>query len=183
MIFEEIYLKGAFVVELEKIEDSRGFFARAWCRNEFEKNRLNALIVQCNMSFNKIKGTLRGMHFQREPKEETKFVRCTRGSIYDVIIDLRPHSSTYLQWFGIELTEENGRMLYIPENFAHGYQTLTDNASVFYQVSQFYSPESEWGVRWNDPLFGIEWPIDDDVIISEKDASWPDYKPVTLQNG
>jgi len=175
MIFKETRLKGAFIIELEQLKDERGFFARAWCQKEFEAHGLTPRLVQCNISFNKRRGTLRGMHYQAAPYEEAKLVRCTRGAVYDVIIDLRPDSPTYKQWIGVELTADNRRMLYVPEGFAHGYQTLTDNAEVFYQVSQFYSPESERGVRWNDPAFGIEWPEADVRIISAKDQSWPDY--------
>ncbi len=175
MIFRETELKGAFIIELEKLEDARGFFARAWCQKEFEAHGLTARLVQCNLSFNKKRGTLRGMHYQAAPYEEVKLVRCTRGAVYDVIIDLRPESPTYKQWLGVELTADNYKMLYVPEGFAHGYQTLTDDAEVFYQVSQFYTPASERGVRWDDPAFGIEWPETDTRIISDKDESWPDY--------
>ena len=174
MIFKETKLSGAFIVELEKLEDERGFFARAWCQQEFEVRGLTSRLVQCNVSFGRTQGTLRGMHYQVAPYEEAKLVRCTRGAIYDVIIDLRPDSPTYKQWMGVELTAENHKMLYVPEGFAHGYQTLMDNTEVFYQVSQFYSPESERGLRYDDPVFGIEWPIDVQVI-SDKDKSWSDY--------
>ena len=175
MIFTETSLKGAFIIELERIEDARGFFARTWCQKEFEAHGLSTRLVQCNVSFNKKPGTLRGMHYQTTPHEEAKLVRCTSGVIYDAIIDLRPESPTYLQWIGAELTADNRRMLYVPENFAHGYQTLTHDTEIFYQVSQFYSPESERGVRWNDPAFGIEWPETENIIVSEKDKDWPDY--------
>ncbi|MCG2722930.1 MAG: dTDP-4-dehydrorhamnose 3,5-epimerase [Thermodesulfovibrionales bacterium] len=175
MIFQETHLKGAFVIELEKIEDNRGFFARAWCKREFEVHGLNSRLVQCNLSFNKDQGTIRGMHYQGTPHEEAKLVRCTRGAIFDVIIDLRRGSVTYLKWIGVELTAENRKMFYVPENFAHGYQTLEDNSEVLYQVSQFYSPGAERGVRWDDPTFAIEWPETDNLIISEKDNNWPDY--------
>jgi dTDP-4-dehydrorhamnose 3,5-epimerase len=175
VIFEESSIKGAFIIEPERIEDARGFFARAWCKREFEEHGLNPFLVQCNLSFNKSRGTLRGMHYQRAPYQETKLVRCTRGAVYDVIIDLRPESPTYLEWLGIELTEENRKMLFVPEGFAHGYQTLADNTEVFYPVSQFYSPESVRGVRWDDPVFAIKWPQTDDLVISEKDKSWVDY--------
>ncbi len=177
MIFRETKLAGAFIIELEKLEDERGFFARAWCQKEFEAQGLVSRFVQCNVSFNKKRGTLRGMHYQVAPYEEVKLVRCTRGAIYDVIIDLRPDSPTYTQWLGVELTADNYRMLYVPEGCAHGYQTLTDNAEVFYQVSQFYAPQCERGVRWDDPVFNIEWPIDHPIILSEKDRRWPDFKP------
>jgi dTDP-4-dehydrorhamnose 3,5-epimerase len=173
MIFRETPLKGAFVIEPEKLRDRRGFFARAWCMKEFEAHGLNTGLVQCNIAFNHQRGTVRGMHFQTAPRSETKLVRCTRGTVYDVIVDLRAGSTTYLKWFGVELTAENSRMLYVPEDFAHGYKTLTDNAEVFYQVSEFYSPECERGVRWDDPALGIDWPESDKLIISEKDRNWP----------
>lgn len=170
MIFNETFLKDAFVIELEKIQDERGFFARAWCKNEFDKHGLNSNLAQCNISYNCKKNTLRGMHFQHKPYEETKLIRCIRGSIYDVIIDLRENSSTYRKWFGIELSAENKKMLYVPEGFAHGYLTLEDDSEVFYQATEFYHPESEDAVRWNDSAFGIEWHvIDGKIIISEKD--------------
>lgn len=174
MRFTEVHLKGAYIVELEKLSDERGFFARSWCQNEFERHGLKPIVVQANVSFNKKKGTLRGMHYQISPYEETKLVRCTRGAIYDVIIDLRPDSHTYKQWAGVELTADNYKMLYVPENFAHGFQTLQDNTEVTYQVSQFYAPGSEKGIRWEDRAFGIEWPLEVQVI-SDKDKSWPDY--------
>ena len=175
MIFRETRLKRAFIIEPERIEDYRGFFARAWCKEEFEAHGLNHQLVQCNLSFNTNRGTIRGMHYQTEPHKEVKLVRCTKGAIFDVIIDLLAESLTYLEWIGVELTAENHKMLYVPENFAHGYQTLKDNTEVFYQVSQFYSPESERGVRWNDPTFRISWPETDNLVISEKDKNWPDY--------
>lgn len=176
MLFHETRLEGAFVIELEKREDTRGFFARGWCQKEFEDHGLVAQVVQANVSYNRKKGTLRGMHYQVAPVEETKLVRCVRGGIYDVIIDLRPESPTYKQWMGVELTAENYKMLYVPENFAHGVQTLEDDTEVIYQVSQFYTPGAERGIRWNDPAFRIEWPQDIEVI-SDKDADWPDYMP------
>jgi len=172
MIFRETTLKGAFVIEIEKFEDKRGFFARAWCQKEVEANGLVSRVVQTNISFNKKRGTLRGMHYQVAPYEQVKLVRCTRGVIYDVIIDLRPDSPTFRKWTGVELTAENYTMLYVPENFAHGFQTLEDNTEVTYQVSQFYSPESERGVRYDDPALGIEWPLQVEVI-SDKDLGWP----------
>ena len=177
MIFKETKLKGAFIIEPERLEDARGFFARAWCKKESEAHGLNSRLVQCNISFNKKRGTLRGMHYQSSPYEEAKLVRCTMGVIYDVIIDLRQDSATYLGWIGVELTADNCKMLYVPEEFAHGYQTLIHNTEVFYQVSQFYSQEFESGVRWNDPTFGIEWPVTENMIVSEKDGGWSDYVP------
>jgi dTDP-4-dehydrorhamnose 3,5-epimerase len=172
--FTETELKNAYIIELNKIEDGRGFFARSWCKREFEEHGLNSNVVQANVSYNKLKGTLRGMHFQSEPYAETKLVRCVRGAIFDVIIDLRPDSATYKKWFGVELTEDNRKMLYVPENFAHGFETLTDDVEVTYQVTQFYMPGHEKGIRWNDPSFRIEWPLVISVI-SEKDKNWPDY--------
>ena len=175
MKFNKTRIPGTYIIELEKIGDERGFFARAWCQKEFREHDLVTQFVQCNLSFNKQGNTLRGMHYQSAPLEEVKIVRCTRGAIFDVIIDLRPESSTYLKWIGVELTSDNYNMLYVPERFAHGYLTLTEEAEVFYQVSQFYSPNHERGVRWNDPVFGIDWPIDGDVVISEKDNNWPNF--------
>lgn len=177
MIFRETKLKGAFIVEIEKIGDVRGFFARAWCENEFEAHGLNVRWVQANMAFSKQKGTLRGLHYQIAPYEEAKLMRCIRGAMYDVIVDLRPESPTYLQWLGVELTADNHKALHVPEGCAHGYQTLVDDTETFYPVSQFYSPGFERGVRWDDPAFGIEWPETDECIISAKDRSWPDYLP------
>jgi len=175
MIFEKTALAGAFIIEIEKREDERGFFARAWCQEEFEAHGLNTRWVQANLAFSKKKGTLRGLHFQIAPYEEIKLMRCTRGAIFDVILDLRPESPTYKQWFGVELTADNHRMLYVPGGFAHGYQSLVVDTEVFYPVSQFYVPRAEQGVRWNDPAFAIEWPLTKNLILSEKDKSWPDY--------
>ena len=175
MKFNKTAILGAYIIELEKVGDERGFFARAWCQKEFREHDLVTQFVQCNLSFNKRGNTLRGMHYQSAPLEEVKLVRCTRGAIFDVIIDLRPESSTFLKWIGVELTSDNYNMLYIPEGFAHGYLTLTEEAEVFYQVSQFYSPNHERGVRWNDPVFKIDWPIDGDLVISEKDNNWPNF--------
>jgi len=174
MIFVETKLKGAFIVEPEKFEDERGFFARSWCLREFEEQGLNPSFVQCNIAFNRKKGTLRGMHYQAPPNEEAKLVRCTMGEIYDVIIDLRPDSASFRQWFSIVLSAENRRMLYIPEGFPHGFLTLQDNTEVFYQMSAFYAPECARGVRWNDRAFDIVWP-GEVMIISEKDSHYPDY--------
>jgi dTDP-4-dehydrorhamnose 3,5-epimerase len=174
MKFTETKLKGAYIIDIEKIADARGFFARAWCQTDFEKHGLNPRLVQVNVAFNHKKGTLRGMHFQRAPNQECKLIRCTRGAIYDVIVDLRKDSPTYRQWIGVELRPDNYRMLFVPEDFAHGYQTLEDDTEVTYQVSQFYAPKSEGGARYNDPAFGIRWPLEVSVI-SEKDKSWPDW--------
>jgi dTDP-4-dehydrorhamnose 3,5-epimerase len=175
MIFTKIKLKGSYIIEPEKNTDERGFFARSWCQKEFQKYGLNCNLVQCNISYNKNKGTLRGMHYQIEPYPEAKLVRCTQGAIYDVIIDLRQNSSTFKQWFGVELTAKNHTMLYIPEGFAHGFQTLEDDTEVFYQMSQFYHPECERGVRFDDPSFGIKWLLTEDLIISEKDQNYPNF--------
>ena len=153
MIFTETKLKGAFIIDLEPIQDERGLFARTWCKKEFEDHGLNPNLVQCNTSFNKKKGTLRGMHYQAAPYEEAKLVRCTMGAIYDVIIDIRQGSKTYMQLFACELTAENRKMLYVPEGFAHGFQTLEDNTEVFYQMSEFYHPDYAKGIRWNDSAF------------------------------
>jgi dTDP-4-dehydrorhamnose 3,5-epimerase len=176
MIFTETKLKGAFVIELEKFEDERGFFALNWSAKEFEALGLEALVAEANVSFNKKKGTLRGMHYQQHPHEQAKLVRCTRGAIYDVIIDLRPSSSTLTEWVAAELTADNHRMLYIPVGFAHGFQTLVDDAEVSYQMSSVFVPGSGAGVRWNDPAFGISWPIAD-MTINERDRSYPQYIP------
>lgn len=177
MIFTETKLKGAYVIEVEKLEDERGFFARTWCQKEFEAHGLNIRMKQCDISYNKHKGTLRGMHYQSYPYEEAKLVRCTTGAIYDVIIDLRPESSTFKQWVAITLTENNHKMLYIPEGFAHGFQTLEEDTEVFYQMSEFYVSEYAKGIRWNDPAIGIEWPQVCERIISTKDRQYPDFIP------
>lgn len=175
MIFTKTNLEGAFVIDIEKKEDDRGFFARAFCANEFSTNNLDSKFVQANTSFNYKKGTLRGMHFQKSPYEEDKLVRCTKGSIIDAIIDLRKDSPTYKKWFGVELSEENRKSLYVPKGFAHGYMTLKDNTEVTYLVTQFYTPEADSGIKYNDPAFNIEWPMTP-VVISEKDSNHPDYK-------
>ena len=175
MVFRETKLKGAFLIDLEKSEDERGFFARSWCKNEFEAHGLKSRLVQCNISFNKKKGTLRGMHYQAPPQGEAKLIRCTAGSIYDVIIDLRPQSATFTHWYGVNLSADNYMMLYVPEDLAHGFLTLADETEVFYQMSEFYSPAHGRGIRWNDPLFRIEWP-DEPRIISDRDRSYPDIK-------
>jgi len=173
MIFAETRLKGAFLIDLARLEDERGFFARSFCQREFEQFGLYPCVAQCNISYNKLKGTVRGMHYQVPPHEEAKLVRCIRGALYDVIIDLRHDSSTYLEWAAFELTAENRTALYIPKGFAHGFQTLEDDTEVFYQMSEFYAPESARGIRWNVSAFGIRWilPV---TFISAKDASLPD---------
>jgi len=172
VIFTETKLKGAFIIEPERLEDERGFFSRTFCVEEFEAHGLNPRLVQCNISFNKRKGALRGMHFQAAPHEEAKLVRCTMGAIYDVIIDLRPDSPTFKQWVAVELTADNRKMLYVPEGFAHGFQTLEGNTEVFYQMSEFYHPESARGVCWDDPAFGVVWPAAEKRIISAKDQQY-----------
>lgn len=175
MIFCETQLKGAFIIEIDPKHDTRGFFARAWCAKELEAYKLRSDFVQCNISFSPNEGILRGLHYQKPPYQEVKLIRCTQGAIYDVIVDLRSESPTYLQWFGIELNSQNRRSLYVPEGFAHGFQTLEDNSEVCYPVTQFYTPDAEAGVRWDDPLFAIEWPEADPRIISDKDRCWPDH--------
>ena len=177
MLFTETKLKGAYIIDIQPIEDERGFFSRSFCKHEFSGHGLKTDIAQCNISFNRRKGTLRGMHFQLPPKSEAKLVRCTRGRIYDVIVDLRPGSPTYRQWLGVELASgftANYRMLYIPEGFAHGFQTLEDDSEVFYQMFEFYAPEYASGVRWDDSAFGINWPLPD-PIMSERDRAYPPY--------
>lgn len=174
MIFSETPLQGAFTIDLEKREDERGFFARSFCVKEFGANSLLSSIVQINNSLTLQKGTLRGMHYQVPAMAEVKVVRCIRGALFDVIIDLRPGSPTFGQSYGVELTAENRRMLYVPEQFAHGFLTLTDNTEAFYLVSQYYSAPHERGIRWDDPRFSISWPYTP-LHMSDKDASWPDY--------
>ena len=178
MIFNETELKGSFIIELEKKGDERGFFARSWDARIFEEKGLNPNLAQCNISLSKKKGTLRGMHFQVSPHAETKFIRCTKGKIYDVIIDLRAKSQTYMEWAAFELSENNYKILYVPEGFAHGFQSLVDNTEIFYQVSEFYSPENEKGVRWDDEAFKIKWPIEQ-KIVSEKDQSQEPFNEKT----
>jgi dTDP-4-dehydrorhamnose 3,5-epimerase len=175
MIFAETRLPGAYTIDLERREDPRGFFARTFCANEFAEHGLNTHIVQANLSWNPRQGTLRGMHFQRAPHAEVKVVRATRGAIRDVIIDLRPESPTFKEWIAVDLTAENGRALYVPEGFAHGFQTLVPDCEVHYLVTELYTPEAEGGVRWDDPAFGIEWPDPEHAFLSEKDAAWPDF--------
>lgn len=174
MIFAPTPLPGAFVIEPKRHEDQRGFFARTWCAREFEDHGLNPRLAQCSVSFNTQKGTLRGMHYQATPYPEAKLVRCTMGAIHDVIIDLRPTSPTYKRHLAVVLTAENRTMLYVPEGFAHGFQTLADDSEVFYQTSEFYSPDHARGIRWDDPAFGIAWPPDDRIII-DRDRSYPDF--------
>ena len=174
MLFHPARLEGAYVIEMEKIEDDRGFFARTFCQQEFETYGLEFVVRQCSMSFTQLPGTLRGMHFQLPPHQEAKLVRCTAGAVFDVIVDLRPGSATFCQWFGVELTAENRRMVYVPEGFAHGLLTLVSASEVFYQISEFYHAESATGVRWNDPAFGIDWPTAIQLV-SDRDQSFPDF--------
>lgn len=174
MKFVETELKGAFIIEPERMEDERGFFARTFCQREFEEHGIKFSIAQCNISANKKKGTLRGMHYQAAPYEEAKLVCCTKGAIYDVIIDLRSNSATFKRWMSVELTSENHKMLFIPEGFAHGFQTLEADTEVFYQMGESYHSKYARGVRWNDPAFGIEWRIKN-LIISEKDKKHLDF--------
>ncbi|HEY4283441.1 MAG TPA: dTDP-4-dehydrorhamnose 3,5-epimerase [Chthoniobacterales bacterium] len=174
MIFSETPLKGAFLINIEPHQDDRGFFARTFCREEFEKHGLNPNVVQCNISWNARAGTLRGMHFQAAPHSEAKLVRCTRGGIHDVIVDLRPESPTYRHQFAVELSAENRQALFIPEFFAHGFQTLLDDTEIEYQMGEFYTPGYGRGFRYDDPIFGIEWPLPD-KIVSEQDLAWPSF--------
>ena len=175
MRFIETDLRGAYVLELEQRLDERGFFARVWCRDEFASLGLTTDIAQCSISRTTKAGTLRGMHFQRAPHEEAKVVRCIRGAIYDVIVDLRPDTSTRGRWIGVELDAASGRALYVPEGFAHGFQTLEHDTDVLYMISSPYAPSAATGVRWDDPAFGIVWPEAPDRTISERDRSWPDF--------
>jgi len=172
MKFVETILQGAYLIVPDLLEDERGFFARTFCRREFEEKGLNPDIIQCNISFNKKKGTLRGMHYQVGPHGEVKLVRCTSGAIYDVIVDLRAESPTFRQWIAVELTAENHRMLYIPERFAHGFQTISDNTEVIYHHSVYYSPENERGLRFDDSILGITWPLPV-AVISDRDQNHP----------
>jgi dTDP-4-dehydrorhamnose 3,5-epimerase len=174
VLFRETKLPGAFIIELQKHEDERGFFARSWCQKQFEAHGLNQRMVQCNVSFNKVKGTLRGMHYQVSPCAEAKLVRCTRGAVYDVIVDLRRESPTYKQHLSEVLSSNNYKALFIPEGFAHGFQTLEDNSEVFYQMSEFYSPEHQRGLRYNDPAFEISWPIEA-TVISDRDRNYENF--------
>jgi len=174
MIIQPTPLAGAYTVSLERREDERGFFARAFCRDEFMAAGIEPDLVQANLSYNRLRGTLRGLHYQHPPYQETKLVRCVAGSLFDVIVDVRPESSTYRRWFGVELSEANQLALFVPRGFAHGLIVLQDETSVFYMVSESYAPDSEAGLRWDDPGIGIDWPIEP-TVISEKDRAWPDH--------
>jgi dTDP-4-dehydrorhamnose 3,5-epimerase len=177
VIFTETELRGAFVIDLERREDNRGFFARAFCQDEFREHGLKPAIAQANIAFNRRKGTLRGMHFQFPPAPETKLVRCTRGAILDIIVDLRPESATYLQHVAVELSADNYRALFVPERFAHGYQVLEDVTETSYQVGEFYTPGAEGGLRYDDPKLGLSWPLPV-TEISEKDREWPSLSEI-----
>ncbi|MCX6006126.1 MAG: dTDP-4-dehydrorhamnose 3,5-epimerase [Chloroflexi bacterium] len=174
MIFKEIELKGAYIIELEPLKDERGYFARTYCQNEFRQNGLELTIMQCDVSYNRKKGTLRGLHYQSAPHEEVKLVSCTRGSMYDVIVDIREQSPTYCRWLAVELTEQNRKMLYIPKGFAHGFQTLADDTAVYYQMSEYYHPGLARGIRWNDSALGINWPVKISIMAA-KDRQFPDF--------
>jgi dTDP-4-dehydrorhamnose 3,5-epimerase len=174
MIFHESKLSGVVEVHLDPHSDDRGFFARSWCETEFANQGLNTRLVQCNISFNAARGTLRGIHYQEQPNQEAKLVRCTQGAIYDVAVDLRPQSPTFKRWHATVLSAENRHMLFIPEGCGHGFLTLADHTEVFYQMSEFYHPESARGVRWNDPAFQVDWP-EQVRVISERDRTYPDF--------
>lgn len=180
MIFIETRVKDAYIVEIERLEDERGFFARTWCRQELGEQELDPNLAQCSISFNRQRGTLRGMHLQLPPRAETKLVRCTQGAIFDVVIDLRTSSSTYMQWDGLELTAGNRKALYVPKGCAHGFLTLEDNTEVLYQISDFYAPEFARGLRWNDPQFAILWP-EEVSVISHRDQNYQDYDPSVFE--
>lgn len=175
MIFKETELKGAFIIDLEPLQDDRGFFARSFCQNEFKSLGLQSTVAQCNLAFNRSRGTIRGMHYQTPPHAEAKLVTCTHGTIYDVIIDLRLDSPTYTKWLAIELTESRKQMLYVPEGFAHGYQTLTDDTEIFYHMFNFYSQAAAQGIRWDDPFFKIPWPIAK-PLVSDRDKSYSNFE-------
>ncbi len=176
MIFTETSVAGAWLIDLDPRGDERGYFARAWCQREFAARGLTATFVQCNEAFSRWRGTLRGLHYQAEPHGEVKLMRCVRGAVFDVIVDLRADSPTHRRWFGTELSADNRRRLYVPAGCAHGYQALTDHCEVVYPVSAFYEPSAERGVRWNDPAFHLRWPLPP-AHLSDKDAHWPDYQP------
>ena len=177
VIFSEMAVHGVYVVDLEPVADERGFFARSWCAREFADHGLETGIAQCSVSYNSRRGTLRGMHWQESPHEEVKLVRCIRGAIYDVAADLRPESPTFGRWTSVELSAENRSALYIPKGCAHGFQALEDETEIFYAISEFYAPEASRGFRYDDPRFGIEWPLPDEIVVSERDLSWPAYEP------
>jgi len=177
MKFTASQIPGAWIIDITAIHDHRGFFAMTWLPDEFRKHGVDPALAQCNLAYNHKRGTLRGMHFQSAPHAQAKIIRCTRGALVDVIVDLRPESPAYCQWEAVELTADNRRMLYMPEGIAHGYLTLTDDVEAYYHASAPWHPAAESGVRWNDPAFAIAWPFAP-VLISDKDAAWPDYRPV-----
>lgn len=179
MRFIETKLKGAWIIEPERLADERGFFARTFCQREFEAHGLNPHVAQCSLSFNPRRGTLRGMHYQITPHEEAKLIHCVRGAIYDVAVDLRRDSPTFTQWVAVELTAQNARMLYVPEGLAHGFQTVADDTEVLYQMSEFYHPECVRGLRWDDPAFGIAWPLTPPTVMSEQDQSYGWFNATT----
>ena len=176
MNFTATKLEGVFIIDLKRFEDQRGFFATSWSRREFEARGLNSNVVQCSLSLSHRRGTVRGMHWQAAPHAQAKLVRCTRGAMHDAVIDVRPESPTFKQWVAVELTDDNHRMLFVPEGFAHGFQTLEDETEMFYQMSALYHPESEHGVKWNDPAFGLTWPLEV-AVISPRDLAFPDFEP------
>jgi dTDP-4-dehydrorhamnose 3,5-epimerase len=180
MKFNKTKLDGAWLINIEKVEDERGFFARTFCQNEFREHGLNPNLVQCNISYNKKRGTLRGMHFQAYPHQEVKLVQCIRGSMYDVIVDLRPASPTYQQYISVTLSAQEHNILYVPEGFGHGFITLEDDVEIFYQMSEFHVPAAARGFRWNGPTFNIQWPAQPEII-SERDANYPDFSPELLK--
>lgn len=175
MIFRDTGIDGAWILEAERLEDERGFFARTWDADEFAERGLNARLAQCSISYNRRRGTLRGLHYQVAPHEEAKLVRCTAGAIFDVVVDLRPDSTTFRDWFGVELSADNRLAVYVPEACAHGFLTLVDGCEVHYQISQFYAPEAARGVRWDDPAFGITWP-GEVLVMNERDRTYPDFR-------
>jgi dTDP-4-dehydrorhamnose 3,5-epimerase len=181
MLFTQTSLNNAYVIEIEKKEDERGFFARSWDKKIFEKNNLETKFVQDSVAFSKKRGTLRGMHFQLQPYQETKLIRCTSGRIIDIIIDIRRESKTFKQWTSVELSANNHKMIYVPKGFAHGYQTLEDDTEVYYQITQIHMPDYEDGIHWNDPEFSITWPIEN-KIISKKDDSWSFFNSKKFSN-
>jgi dTDP-4-dehydrorhamnose 3,5-epimerase len=182
MKFQKAMLEGVWHITLDRKTDERGFFARTWCKEEFEKQGLDAQISQCSTAFNAKKATLRGMHFQKAPFGEIKMISCARGAVYDVLLDLRPESKTFCKWMAVILSEDDSQILYVPEGIAHGYQTLTHESQLFYQMNRPYEPSAASGVRWNDPTFDISWPEVPDRIMSDKDSSWPDFKRSEMES-